>query len=148
VRWRAAEALGGIGPGAVEAVPDLVALLSDLSSNVRWRAATALGAIGARQAGPALAKAVDDSAENVRLAGVMGLSQVRAESSLATPAFRAALGDTDSRVRLQAVRGLGRLATPSRAARRALEAAGNDPDEGVRAEAARMLRKRGRERHE
>jgi HEAT repeat protein/lysophospholipase L1-like esterase len=143
VRWRAAEALGGIGPPAAAAVPDLLRLLRDPSSSVRWRVATALGAIGARQAVPALAGAVGDKAENVRLAAVTDLVELRAEPSLAEPAFLAALRDSDSRVRQQAVRGLGRLGPVSRAARRGLQRASRDPDEAVRERAARVLEREG-----
>jgi HEAT repeat protein len=124
----------------VEAVPDLVALLGDPSSNVRWRAAEALGRIGGRDAAQALARSVRDEAENVRLAAVTGLVELAADPRTAEPAFIAALGDADKRVRLHAVRGLARLGAPSRAARRALEGARNDPDEAVRALIEKRLR--------
>ncbi len=139
LRWRAAEALGGIGAGAVDSLPDLVALLGDPSSSVRWRAASALGAIGSRQAAPALAGMVHDSAENVRLAAVTGLLQVSAEGPGAERTFLEALHDPDSRVRARAVRGVRRLGLTSGEARAAIEVATRDPDEGVRAEATKAL---------
>ncbi len=143
VRWRAAEALGAIGPGAADTVPDLVSLLHDPSSSVRWRAAVALGAIGSPQAAEALAEAVRDPAENVRLASVAALIQLRAAPPVAEPAYVIAFADDDPRVRAQAVRGLGRLAVLSNAGRRALKAAAGDRDQSVRLQVAKALRKRG-----
>ncbi len=99
-----------------------------------------LGAIGAREAAPALVRAVRDPAENVRLAAVTGLIEVAAAPPLATPAFLQALADADSRVRLRAVRGLAR-AGGSAGAHRGLERASTDPDATVRAQAVRALRR-------
>jgi len=143
VRWRAAEALGEIGPTAAAAVPDLVPLLEDPSSNVRWRVATALGAIGVRRAAPPLAAAACDLAENVRLAAVSSLVDLRADRSLVEPVLLAALRDPDTRVRRQAVRGVGRLDWVSPAAWRGLEAARLDPDESVREKAGQVLARMG-----
>jgi HEAT repeat protein len=49
VRWHSADALGRMGPGAAEAVGDLIAILKDPNDYmyVRGRAAAALGGIGA-----------------------------------------------------------------------------------------------------
>ncbi len=57
VRWRAAYALGRIGPAAKEAVPVLIATLKD--KEVRTNAVFALGEIGpaAKEAVPALESA-------------------------------------------------------------------------------------------
>ena len=46
VRWKAAEALGNIGPEAKGAVPALTKALQDESCIVRMRAASALGRMG------------------------------------------------------------------------------------------------------
>ena len=50
VRSRAASALGRIGGGAVDAVPALIQLLQDQSSDVRLNAAVALKNIGTPEA--------------------------------------------------------------------------------------------------
>jgi HEAT repeat protein/lysophospholipase L1-like esterase len=142
LRWRVAEALGEIGLPAAAAVPDLVPLLEDPSSNVRWRVATALGAIGARRAAPSLAAAASDTAENVRLAAVSSLVELRAEPSLVEPVLRVALHDADARVRRQAVRGVARLDRISPAAWSGLEAATLDADESVREKAIQVLARR------
>jgi HEAT repeat protein len=69
-------ALGSMGPEAKSAVPELVKLLSDPSSQVRQRSARVLGMIGrpAKEAAPALRKAhEEDRNANVRLAAGQAL---------------------------------------------------------------------------
>jgi hypothetical protein len=46
LRWRAARALGAIGPDAADAVPDLTTALGDETPLVRAQAAYALGQMG------------------------------------------------------------------------------------------------------
>ena len=77
-RWRAARALGLIGPGAAPAVPDLIAGLADPSDRVRREAARALGRIGpgAEAALPALQAARRDSNDTVREAAAGAESRV------------------------------------------------------------------------
>ena len=67
-RVAAINKLADQGPAAKSAVSDLVRLLSDKSDSVRAHAAYALGMIGldAKEAGPALAKAVGDPNVHVR----------------------------------------------------------------------------------
>jgi HEAT repeat protein len=59
-RWRAALALGAIGPPAKGAVPEIAKLLQDPDQVVRYQAAQALGSFGpdAKPAVPALREAV------------------------------------------------------------------------------------------
>ena len=68
MRRAAAEVLGGLGPAAKDAVPDLVKLLDDPDEGVRWAAASALGGIGpaAKDAAPDLVKLLKDPDEGVR----------------------------------------------------------------------------------
>ena len=62
LRGTVADAIGSIGPGAIEAVPDLTLLLEDIYWPIRVKASNALARIGppARAALPMLEKAVDD----------------------------------------------------------------------------------------
>ena len=68
-RFASAEALGAIGPPAVEAVPDLVEALSDEHDAIRYQSAYALGSIGkpARCAVPVLAGLLWDPERQVRI---------------------------------------------------------------------------------
>ena len=68
VRGAAAHALGGIGPAAKDAVPELAKLLKDPDADVRRAAAHALGGIGpaAKDAVPELAKLLKDPDAGVR----------------------------------------------------------------------------------
>ena len=146
VRWWAIDALGGIGPEAVPALPDLVAALRDPSSNVRWRATLALAAIGpgARGAGPALAEAARDDQEHVRLGALAALAKVEVALPLALPAYTRALGDPAARVRDLAARELGTLGPAATPAAEKLAERLGDEDAGVRARAARSLGRLGR----
>jgi len=111
-RWKAARALGQIGPAAVAAAPALVQALSDDNGHVRREAAIALGKIGpaaaAVAAGP-LARALEDSDPTIRTVAARALGRIRAAS--AAPALARHLEDDDEAVRqaarssLEAIRG-------------------------------------------
>jgi HEAT repeat protein/lysophospholipase L1-like esterase len=141
-RWRAADALGALGPaGGEDAVRALVGGLADETPAVRWRAAQALGRMGsaARGAGPALAEAAADRDTQVRIAAAHALAGAEADPGLGLRTWLRALQDPDMRVRHEAVNGLGRLGAAAARARPALVHALGDTDPGVRAGAARAL---------
>jgi len=74
-RARAARALGGIGPGAREAIPVLLEALRDRDSTVRVDAAAALEQLGP-EAAEALAAALDDDDEVVRRIAADALARI------------------------------------------------------------------------
>ena len=117
------------------AVPGLVAVLADPSSEVRGRAAWAIGEVGADRAPPALIAALRDPSDDVRLRSAWALGQIG--DVRAAPALAAALDDTASEVRRAIVWALGRM--PSPAAREALIGALSNRDPDVRSRAARAL---------
>jgi HEAT repeat protein len=79
LRRGAASALGSIGPGAKDAVPDLInALNNDIDENVRWRSAEALGKIGAdaKEAIPLLAGLTDHPIKDLRIHAASALADI------------------------------------------------------------------------
>jgi HEAT repeat protein len=68
VRWWAAQAIGNIGPNAVQAVPGLIELLNNSDEGSRNSACIALRGIGpmATAALPALRRVLSDPSTNVR----------------------------------------------------------------------------------
>ena len=140
-RWRAAQALGAIGPAAGHAVPSLTAALGDRTAEVRWRAAEALGLIGppARTAVPALARALGDTdplvcAEAAKALGLLGEAAASAVPQLAT-----GLKAKDTAYRREAAKALARTGRVAGPALGALIEALGDKDRFVRAQAARAL---------
>jgi HEAT repeat protein len=77
MRYYAAESLGRFGPAGLAAVPDLIAALKDESQMVRMGVAYALGELGSPEAVPALQEASKDPANEVRVAAVTALQQIR-----------------------------------------------------------------------
>jgi HEAT repeat protein len=106
VRWKAAEALGKLGPAAL---PHLLDALHDSSSDIRWRAALALGDTGQKEAIPALVGALADPDPYVRGRAVVALSGF---GEAAIPLLTRAVREGENRVGQAAVRALGLLGEP------------------------------------
>ena len=105
----AAEALGGVGPGAAEAIPALIqALGGDVSVRVRSAAARALGEIGpeAAETVPALIQALGDENYVVRSAAAEALGSIGPGAVEAVPALVEALEDETWSVRRSAAASL------------------------------------------
>ncbi len=110
-RWKAARALGRLGPQAKDAVPGLVTAVADENGHVRREAIIALGRIGgsAEAAGaPALLRALEDPDPEIRRAAATALGRVQAAA--ARPALTRHLADEDEAVRTAAQRAIEKLA--------------------------------------
>jgi HEAT repeat protein len=151
-RLQAIFALGAMGPGAGEAVPQLSAvLLDDPDGDCRSAAALALSKMvpASRTAVPALARALEDAEPLVRMNAATALFGLRAEARPAVPALMKAVKDEANRQEVRpfpvtiqetAALALGRASAGSDEAVptlvEALEAA---ETEGMRRSAARAL---------
>ena len=121
--------------------PRLAELLGTApDANVRARAASALAALSGPLSRAALARALGDSAPDVRVQAVRALRSV--DGARAIPALgRVLLSDPDSTVRRAAAQMLGSLQDP--AATAALSVAVQDADALVRREITRALNRQG-----
>ncbi|MBW3597300.1 MAG: HEAT repeat domain-containing protein [Planctomycetes bacterium] len=109
VRWRAARALGRIGPAAADAAGSLIAVLDDPAPEVRAYAAFALGRIGgeaAQGAVPTLVKQLTDENSTVRRAALDALFALRPDPQVVTPLLVQALEDADPRIAVASLRTL------------------------------------------
>jgi HEAT repeat protein len=144
----AAEALGEIGPDAVEAAPALVAALEDPEVHVRFRAAEALGNIGpaAVEAVPALVTALkDQDTLLVAPSAAQALGKIGPDAIEAVPVLLATLEDPGihSAIRFEAARALGNIGADAAVAGPALVSVLRDPNASVRLCAAEALGKIG-----
>jgi HEAT repeat protein len=102
----AIDGLAKLGPGAQDAVDDLVTQLADesASASVRAHAAWALGCVGkgAKSAAPALVKTAADPDFHVRRESVEALKAI-GDADVANPVLAAALDDKDPSVRVAAL---------------------------------------------
>jgi hypothetical protein len=122
VRGRAAEALGGMGPAAAEAVPALISALCDDSSYVRPKAALSLAQIGLAPENvvPALVRTLRDKKPHVREAAATALGQFGPAAAKAVSALINAFEDREKIVRLQAAVALGKIGPAAASAAPAL----------------------------
>ena len=107
-----ADALAGLGPDAVAAVPALIRLLSDEHVEVRVRTVSALGTIGVRStaAVPAITGALADADHDVRANAALALERIGPPAVTATGALvKVVQGDRIGWVRLRAVVALGAI---------------------------------------
>jgi len=138
VRWRAAVALGQLGPSAAEAARPLAEALEDPEETVRWEAAKALGRIGpgAREAVPALAAALGEEDEVLRDAAAAALGFLGVAAQNAVPALIRSLGSGgagEPDATIETLVKLGRVSVP------ALIEALNEDDPVIRSRAAAAL---------
>jgi hypothetical protein len=119
VRSIAAAELGGMGPAARDAEPDLDRLLADPDHHVRFAAARALGQIdpGDRATVPTLVMVIDDpqTAPEDRRAAVTLLGDMGAAAASARPAIVRLQHSDDADVRDAAIAALNKIdaATPA-----------------------------------
>lgn len=105
VQWRAADALGTMGP---EVVPVLLAALNHRSINTRVGAIEALAAIrDARATGPLSALLESDESSEVRWAAALGLGEIGDTKSI--PLLIQSLREMDRYVRYGAAKALEQL---------------------------------------
>lgn len=107
-----ADALGLLGPDAVDAVPALIGLLDDEHEIVRTRAVSALGRIGATspRVVPALARALRDPDHDTRAAAADALGAMGPAARAAVPGLiQIVRGDRMGFARLRATIALGRI---------------------------------------
>ena len=121
------------------AVAQLAAALDDPDMRVRWHAAAALMQLrrGARDAAPALRRAMDDTEWAVRNASGRALEDVVDKQSV--PMLAQALADPSAETRYHVSRALARVGPGSAPAVPVLQSALRDPDWEVRMEAAWAL---------
>jgi HEAT repeat protein len=174
VGWKAAAALGGIGPNSAGA---LIGALKGRDSDVRWKAAYALGEIrpAATEAIPALIAAASDSNEQVRNSAAYSLGQngaptlfaladlvrkggarehdtgnrlldqfERMKPNCVTPLLIESATNESATIRSTAIEALGTLRPLSPLTRRCLIEHLKDPDRDVRLAATRVLGALGR----
>ena len=115
-RQRAAQALGGIGPAAADAVPALADALKDRDvDDVPRSAAVALRKIGPA-AVPVLADALKDQDAGVRRSATGALGGIGPAAAAAVPVLADALKDQAADVRWSAAVALGKIGPAAAAA--------------------------------
>ena len=143
-RWKAAEALGNLGPRASAAVPALIDLLGDRQETVRWRTAEALGKIGpdARAAVPALVRGLSETGL-LATESAKALGRIGSGAREAVPALSSGLRNADVYFRREVAKALVRIGPEATGAVPALIEALRDKDKVVRLESARALGRMG-----
>jgi HEAT repeat protein len=140
----AAQALWRIDHRTDETVPVLAAAFETGDDAGKVIAATTLGEMGpaAREAAPALRKALRDEDALVRIEAAAALARVEGRPEVVLPVLIARLrGDNDDRAQCRAAEALGEMGEQARDAVPALTEAREDRARNVREAAARALRK-------
>ena len=134
VRQAAAITLGQIGPGAIDAVPQLIVALSDADPQVRAAAAMALSVFGphAMEAVPELRSALSDELPAVRARAAFALGQIGSSARRAADELSRLVSDPDVSVRRNSVSALGGIGADTSVVLPALRQAANDSDASVR----------------
>jgi hypothetical protein len=135
-RLGAVRALGVLGPTAIEALPDMIAALSDPDTRIRWTTAQTLWLLGP-EAVAALIPLTTNANVNVRHATVYALGEARTNALPAVPALIRCLQDTNEAVRGSALYSLSRVGFA--AVPKAVELAVTDPDPQMQNAAFRSL---------
>lgn len=144
VRWRAARALGRLGPLACEAVPAIGAVVArDPDRQARVIAAESLGWIGdcARLAVPALVTRARDDDGDMRSSAALALGRIGWGDDEAVLALIESLKDPRADVRASAASALGQMGPEAKEAVPALLEALQDARPLVRALAEEALRR-------
>ena len=143
VRSEAARALGAIGPAAAAAIPELVRVSSRTPANSAslW-SQTALVQIG-KAAVPALAEALRNPDQEVRLASIQTLGRFGTKGEEAVLPLLGALKDDEPRIREAAVQALGEIGSEKTSVTTALIGTLNDPEDDVAGAAGEGLVKVG-----
>ncbi|MGA2066615.1 MAG: HEAT repeat domain-containing protein [Thermoguttaceae bacterium] len=169
LRKAAARALGGVGPAAREAIPDLLDLLQSRDQDCRLTALSALAKVGAadpralaalakmladpslgpsageelgRAGGVATLVAASRSADSaVKANAVLGLAAVGPDAAPALPALFTALRDDSSKTRKNALAAIGAVGLDDpKFADQLVQALKAERDPGVAYEAGKALR--------
>lgn len=135
-RLGAVRALGVLGPTAIEALPDMLEVLSDKDARVRWTVAQTIFRLGP-EAVAAVIPLTTNADVNVRHAAVYALGEARTNALPAVPALIRCLLDPNEAVRGSALYSLSRVGFP--AVPKALELAVTSPDPQMQNAAFRSL---------
>lgn len=135
-RVGAARALGVIGLSAGDALPELLAALSETNSQISWVAAQNIPALGP-QAINALSTFVTNADVTVRHAAIYGLGEARTNALPATALLIRATMDTNQAIRAAAFYSLSRIGRPALPV--TVEMAASNPDPELRNAAFRSL---------
>ncbi len=129
-------ALSEYGPEAREAVPELVAVLSDeeLNSEIRWNAIRTLGKMHgeAMEAIPALVEQLQNPVPSIREHAAEALGEIGLLAQPTAAALLPLLKDTVPQVRRDAARSLAQIQASAAVAGASLQVLLNDPESIVR----------------
>ena len=158
IRWAAATALGGLGPKARSAVPQLLEALKDHTKandahfcyqflgmpgmrigDVRMAAVSALGAADAPEAVGPIIEALLDPDADMRACAAMAFEYVKVDAPDAGPALLAALKDASPSVRCYAAVALGTIRPRPESAEAELRKLLDDRESGVQLGARHAL---------